>query len=90
MTCSACEGLEEGEENCRACKGTGEIVIADRCPLQVVTPEAWQMLDLASWMKEGMPPIAGGTLRQTISFMQSFAFIRRIQHAIEMENRQKK
>lgn len=87
MTCSACANLDEGEENCPVCKGTGEIVIADRCPLQIISPEAWQMLDFAEWMEDRFPPVLGGVLNQTASFMQSLNFIRRAQAHIEAENR---
>lgn len=91
MTCSACAGLDEGAEDCRKCGGTGEVVVADKCPLLVVTPGAWEMLDLASWMEEtGLPPVGGGVKDQTVSFMRSLAFIRQTKNAIDAENRAKK
>jgi hypothetical protein len=62
MDCPDCGG-----QGCGTCDG-GQIRIMD-CPLTLITEDVWEMMELASLYEKGLPPVAGGALDQTASFV---------------------
>ena len=68
--CTACGG-----SGCDVCGGTGRMVVADRCPLLVVTADSWEMLELADIYRRGLPPVAGGSLDQAAGFVAAARFV---------------
>ncbi len=65
MECPACEGEAI---NCMVCGQTGQIEIAE-CPLRIIDAETWQILEISDLFADGLPPIAGGVMDQTVSFI---------------------
>jgi hypothetical protein len=68
MTCPNCEG-----KGCNECK-EGKIDII-QCPLELITNDIWQAIYFAELYEKGLPPVAGGALEQTKSFLDAAQFI---------------
>lgn len=47
----------------------GTVQSITQCPYKVCDPAAIQAVKLAGFMREGMPPVAGGVLDQAKAFM---------------------
>jgi len=60
----ACNGA-----GCDECQG-GRIEIT-QCPLEVITPDVWEVMELAQLYEKGLPPVAGGALDQAKSFVEA-------------------
>lgn len=45
------------------------------CPEKLITPDIWEMIELARFYKKGLPPVAGGVLDQAYSFIEAADFI---------------
>lgn len=69
MDCPACEG-----GGCPVCRGSGWIEVT-ACPLTVLPPEVWEVLDLAETFRRGLPPVAGGVLDQSAWFVAAARFV---------------
>jgi hypothetical protein len=61
---------------CTDCGGTGcddcvnGKVIIDQCPLEIITSDTWEIIDMADlYLEHGLPVVAGGQLDQCKSFM---------------------
>lgn len=59
-----------GESGCEACQGRGHWRL-EVCPLDFVDDETWQLIELAELFKQGLPPVAGGTLDQAAVFVEA-------------------
>lgn len=69
MKCLACGG-----NGCKQCQN-GTIKIT-QCPLEIVTADIWEVIDMASlYLDHGLPPVAGGQLDQTQGFLEAARFI---------------
>jgi len=68
MTCPVCGGA-----GCSACRH-GQIEI-DRCPLELIDGDTWELLDAAVLYEKGLPPVAGGALDQTAYLIAAAAWI---------------
>ena len=68
MNCTACGGI--GCDECR----DGRIEIT-QCPLEVITPDVWEVMELAQLYEKGLPPVAGGALDQASIFVQACRII---------------
>lgn len=44
------------------------------CPLELVTRDVWQVIEFAELFEKGLPPVAGGVLDQTKSFLEAAMF----------------
>lgn len=74
MECPGCDG--KGCDECDE-KGTTDITC---CPLQYITSDIWQGIELADMFRKGLPPIAGGTLDQLYNFVSASRIIWREQN----------
>ena len=72
LPCHICGG--ENFTECSACGKTGVMPIIG-CPETLITADVWEMMELAKFYEKGLPPIAGGVLDQTQSFISAAAFI---------------
>ena len=71
IVCVACGGRASG---CKECK-SGWMPI-NRCPLEVIGPEAWDLVELAELtLEHGLTPVAGGMLDQTACFLDAMKLI---------------
>lgn len=68
MDCPACGG-----RGCPACRD-GKIDIPC-CPLELITQDDWDVIELAGLYKKGLPPVAGGSLDQAAGFLAAARFI---------------
>lgn len=69
MDCVVCSG-----NGCEECKDSGIIEITD-CPLVLIPKDVWESIEFADLYEKGLPPIAGGSLDQTKSFVLAANFI---------------
>jgi hypothetical protein len=68
IECPACGGT-----GCPSCdQGDFEI---DRCPLEVITPDIWEAIEMAGFYKKALPPVAGGVLDQANIFIAACTMI---------------
>ena len=72
IQCVVCNG--RNFDRCDFCGKTGQIKIVG-CPEKLITADVWEMIELAKFYEKGMPPIAGGVLDQTQSFISAANFI---------------
>lgn len=70
LDCPNCGGSAKGCDHCEY----GRIRIT-RCPLLEVTDDVWDVMDMADFYEKGLPPVSGGTLDQSYSFIQACKFI---------------
>ena len=77
MTCPACEGhVNEAQKEAQKCEHCQSGLIRfTACPLDVVTPDVWEAIEMARLFAKGIPPIAGGSLDQTAVFLQAARFV---------------
>ena len=48
----------------------GRMRLNDRCPLTIIEPWAWRIVELAeTFSHNGCPPVAGGSLDQATGFL---------------------
>lgn len=70
MECVVCDGT-----GCDECGGAGTFDIA-ACPLTWMDYKTRQFIDLAElYLDHGLPPIAGGSLDQTVSFIDGALYV---------------
>jgi NADPH-dependent 7-cyano-7-deazaguanine reductase QueF-like protein len=69
MNCTACGGT-----GCEECQDTGRIEIT-QCPLEIITPDIWEVIELAQLYEKGLPPVAGGALDQANIFVDACRMI---------------
>lgn len=69
MRCITCSGA-----GCDECENKGTITITC-CPLEMITNDVWQIIQLVEFYEKGLPPIAGGTLQQAKVFNDAALFI---------------
>lgn len=69
MRCVTCDGA-----GCDECGNKGTITITC-CPLELITNDVWQIIQLVEFYEKGLPPIAGGTLQQAKAFNDAALFI---------------
>lgn len=69
MQCPVCSG-----GGCSACEGSGRFSVTE-CPRKLVPHEAWEMIEAADMTRRGLPPVAGGSLDQTQTFLDACRFI---------------
>lgn len=60
--------------NCPACKGSGKERIT-QCPMELVSREAWDVIELAELYEKGLPPVAGGAMDQAAAFVEACRLI---------------
>jgi len=77
--CMSCNGSEEG---CNDCRQTGKWELT-QCPLEILTPDVLQTIELAELYEKGLPPVAGGVLDQANIFIESCRFIFRIEAVLK-------
>jgi hypothetical protein len=53
---------------CAGCDGQGEEMIAE-CPYDLITPDIWQVIELAEFARKGNLPITAGVLDQAQCIM---------------------
>jgi hypothetical protein len=70
--CTHCADSEESRATCGECRGIG-LEILTQCPLDVVSDEAWELMPLLRFAREGQWPIGGGSLDQSQSFLDAMA-----------------
>ena len=75
MTCVVCEDTSPAAENCPACKGAGQFPISG-CPKKMLSRDIFELCRLASFMDDGLPPVAGGALDQTAAFLTGYGFLK--------------
>jgi hypothetical protein len=68
MECTRCGG-----HGCQECD-VGRIEITG-CPLELITPDIWELLELAELYKKGLPPVDGGVLDQAADFVTACRFV---------------
>lgn len=68
MQCITCGG-----KGCDECKN-GNIEITD-CPLKIITPDIWEIIEYAELYEKGIPPLAGGALDQIKNFTDACRMI---------------
>jgi len=83
LICKHCEGYDRcgvkertwsipcivcDDAGCQACGQRGEELF-NTCPLDMVTADVWEAIDLAILMEKGLTPLAGGVLDQTANFL---------------------
>ena len=70
MVCVVCNG-----SGCDECKKTGSISILE-CPLKIITPDIWELLDHADlYINHGLPVVVGGQMDQSAGFIDACKFI---------------
>jgi len=69
MDCPGCGG-----KGCLVCDDKGKIELVG-CPLELVTGDIWQVIEYAELYKKGLPPVPGGALSQTQSFIEAAGFV---------------
>lgn len=69
MECVSCGGI-----GCDKCGDTGRMNIIG-CPQMIITPDVWEIIELAELYEKGLPPVAGGSLDQAKSFVSACKFI---------------
>jgi len=45
------------------------------CPLEMIPPDVWEVIQYAELYEKGLPPIAGGVLDQAKNFIEACRFI---------------
>jgi hypothetical protein len=70
MECPSCGG----DAGCSECNETGRLQI-ESCPLELVTPDVWEVVELAEFYEKGLPPVAGGVLDQAAAFIEAAAIV---------------
>jgi hypothetical protein len=68
------ECTECGEQGCDVCSGQGRIVI-DCCPQKLIDSQTAELLTFAKLYDKGLPPVQGGALDQTKSFISACQFV---------------
>ena len=81
VDCVVCNGtnsiVSDDDGNvvkCPGCDGKGVHEIT-QCPAELMTQEVMEMIELAGLYKKGLPPVSGGALDQTKSFISACSFI---------------
>jgi len=69
MRCIGCSG-----SGCEECNNQGTVEIT-QCPLELVTPDVWEIIRLVEFYEKGLPPVAGGTLNQAKVFNDAAMFV---------------
>jgi hypothetical protein len=69
IVCPECE-----KKGCPSCDKTGEIRLTE-CPIVYAGSETFEVLTFAELAKSGLPPVHGGALDQTLSFIQACRMI---------------
>ena len=69
MLCVGCNGT-----GCDLCGETGEQLI-ECCPLELIGGDIFEVIEYAELWEKGLPPVAGGALDQTKSFVVAARFI---------------
>ncbi len=59
-----------------------------QCPLAIVPAWAWDAMDLAAMLREGLPPAAGGMLDQAKTFLDAARFLWREEDRMREERRE--
>lgn len=72
------ECIECGGRGCKECEETGKLEIT-QCPLELITPDIWEVIEMAEFFEKGLPPVAGGVLDQAKIFIDACRFIFREQ-----------
>lgn len=77
MDCPSCDGLGDG---CPACydprsKCSRGTFVLTTCPLTIVPPTIWDLLDYIELYGKGLPPIHGGALDQCHTFLDAARFV---------------
>jgi len=70
IDCVACQG----KGSCSVCNNTGKHNITD-CPLVYIDRDVWDTIRLVSFWQHGIPPVAGGSLDQSWSFIEAASFV---------------
>lgn len=66
-------GAEADQSGCVGCGGRGRFEVS--CPMRFVEGCTWELLQMASFWKQGLPPAAGGFLEQTESVIRGCEFV---------------
>ena len=69
MTCVSCAG-----DGCDDCNKVGSINITC-CPLDMITADVWEIIQMADFYQKGLPPVAGGVLDQAKNFNDAAMFV---------------
>lgn len=70
MECVACAG-----KGCVQCNDAGTVDIT-ACPLESIGNEIYDLLDYISLFYAGIPPVSGGSLDQSASFLGAAEFVK--------------
>ncbi len=74
MECSECNGI-----GCSECNDIGTIDICD-CPMMVISSDIQEVIEYAELYRKGLPPVQGGSLDQSKSFIVAANFIYKEQY----------
>lgn len=77
LQCIACEG--KGCDDC----GTSGFLTLTKCPNRELTSEVIDLVEFSDLYATGLPPIAGGALDQTKSFLDAHRQLSNDQHTIK-------
>lgn len=80
-TCPRCSG---GDETCDRCGGGGEATYK-RCPASMVDPDVRELMRAYKLLKDGLTPVAGGSVDQSRCFMRWVGVIDGERSVIEEE-----
>ena len=69
MECPDCNG-----SGCPICDDIGTLDLIG-CPLEIIDPGTWELIDYADLYRKGLPPVAGGALDQTAFFLAAARWI---------------
>ena len=71
LACPECRGNGRG---CEACEERGFLLI-DRCPMACLDDAVWEAIDVAEWVRRGIPPAPGSYQEQTNCILEALQFI---------------
>jgi len=65
LQCAGCQG-----QGCDECDNTGFLILTT-CPQRELTTNVIELTELSELYSQGLPPVAGGALDQTKSFLDA-------------------
>lgn len=77
MQCLGCDG-----NGCDECGTSGYTTITG-CPQRELTSDIFDLIEMSELYGKGLPPIAGGALDQTKSFIDAFRQLTRDQQTLK-------
>jgi hypothetical protein len=78
IECPECNGL-----GCEQCNDSGYVSV-EGCPTEFARP-VFPTVRLIEFFEKGMPPISGGTLEQSASFLRAVSFFQQDEASLKNE-----